>query len=53
MYIFSSANLLTLDLRDLNKFILVHAAAVMLLICSVQLQMVLNVKPKCLCDILL
>ena len=52
MYIFSSASLLTLNLRDLNKFSLVHAAAVMLLICSVQLQVVLNVKPKCLCDVM-
>ena len=38
MYIFSSGSLLTSYLRDLNKFSLVHAAAVMLLICSVQLQ---------------
>ena len=51
VYIFSRASLLTLNLRDLNKFRLVHATAVMLLKYSVQLHLLLNVKPKCLYDI--
>ena len=35
---------------NVKKFSLDQAAAVILLMCSAQLQLLVNVKPKCLCD---
>ena len=50
MYIFSRACLLILNLSARSRLSLVQAAAVMLLICSFQLQLLVKVRPKCLCE---
>ena len=49
VYIFSRA-LLILNLSARKRLSLVQAAAAMLLICSFQLQLLVKVRPKCLCD---
>lgn len=48
IYIFSRACLLILNFSARNKFNLVHAVVVILSMCSVQLQLLVKVKPKCL-----
>ena len=49
-YIFSRESLLILNLSVRRRLSLVQAVAVMLLICSFQLQFLEKVRPKCLCD---
>ena len=50
VHIFLRERLFILNLSARSKLSLVQAVAVMLLICSSQLQFSENVSPRCLCD---
>ena len=51
LYIFSRACLFILNLRARNSLSLTQAVAVMLFMCSFQLQLLQKVRPRCLCDV--
>ena len=51
LYIFSRASLFILNLRARNSLSLTQAVAVMLFMCSFQLQLLQKVRPRCLCDV--
>ena len=50
-YIISSEFLCIRNLSARRLFILPHAASAILLICSVQPQVLENVRPRCLCQV--
>ena len=52
LYIFSRASLfIILNLRARYSLSLTQAVAVMLFMCSFQLQLLEKVRPRCLCDV--
>ena len=51
MYIFSRACLLSLNFKILKRFNLPQAVVAILLMCSFQLHVLENVRPRFLCDV--